>query len=135
MSLDKILLVDDEKPHLELLKEVLSIYPEEISIHTATSGEEALAFVQRKGPFAVILSDYKMGGMTGLELLTCAGEIHPSTSRVMISGAMTRGELEKLKEEGIIHDFLVKPIDIDELIRKTKAGIMAFQGRSGQERS
>jgi len=62
---DKILLVDDEPKVLAAIKRQLR---KKFRFETALSGEEALKVIDEKGPFAVVVSDYKMPGMNGIDL-------------------------------------------------------------------
>jgi CheY-like chemotaxis protein len=80
---DKVLLVDDEAMVLAGLKRQLR---NKFSIDTALSGEEALKQVQQKGPYAVIVSDYMMPGMNGVEFLAHVKKTNPDTVRMMLTG-------------------------------------------------
>ena len=64
---DKILLVDDDVMVLSGLKRQLR---NKFNIETALSGEEALKTVKTGGPYAVIVSDFMMPGMNGVETIT-----------------------------------------------------------------
>lgn len=106
-----ILLVDDE----EDIRDVLGIYLKDLGydVSTAENGEEALAiFAQHKQ--MIVLSDIKMPGMDGIELLKRIKEMNPDTEVIMITG---HGDMElaikSLKFEAI--DFITKPINDDVL--------------------
>ena len=77
---DKILLVDDDAMVLAGLKRQLRNH---FSIDTALSGEEALKQVQENGPYAVIVSDYMMPGMNGIEFLSYVKKSDPDTVRIL----------------------------------------------------
>jgi len=64
---DKVLLVDDDAMVLAGLKRQLR---NRFSIDTALSGEEALQRMRENGPYAVIVSDFMMPGMNGVEFLS-----------------------------------------------------------------
>ena len=106
-----ILLVDDE----EGIRRVLGISLEDAGyqVATAASGEEALEIFHRKQP-TIVLTDIKMPGMGGVELLKMIKQAQPDTEVIMITG---HGDMdlaiECLKLEAI--DFITKPINDDAL--------------------
>ena len=63
---DKVLLVDDDAMILAGLKRHLR---NQFRIETALSGEEGLKRIKENGPYAVIVSDFSMPGMNGIEFL------------------------------------------------------------------
>ena len=106
-----ILLVDDEPD----IREVLDIYLTELgyAVHTAEDGEKALAAFHRTLP-SIVLSDIKMPGMDGIELLRRIKKESPETEVIMITG---HGDMElaidSLKLEAT--DFITKPVNDDIL--------------------
>jgi signal transduction histidine kinase len=108
---ETILLVDDE----EGIRNVLGIALEDSGYHVlkATSGEEALSIFRSNNP-TIVLTDIKMPGMDGLELLQKIKEESPETEVVMITG---HGDMElavkSLQCEAA--DFITKPIHNDAL--------------------
>ncbi|HXR37836.1 MAG TPA: response regulator [Terracidiphilus sp.] len=83
----RILLVDDEVRVLDAMRRNLRTY---FDITTATSGAEALDILQHQGPFAVLVSDLRMPGMGGLELLAQARNLAPDTTRVLLTPDISR---------------------------------------------
>ena len=73
---DKVLLVDDDAMLLAGLKRQLRNH---FRIETAISGEEAIRMVKENGPYAVVVSDYLMPGMNGIELLRHVKTTSPDT--------------------------------------------------------
>jgi len=84
----KILFVDDEVLLLEGLKRQLR---KEFDITVAEGGEAALTIMADHGPFAVVVSDYNMPGMDGIEFLNAVYRRYPQTLLVMLTG---RAELD-----------------------------------------
>ena len=62
---DKILFVDDEKNILNSLMRIFT-RDEQYQIFTAISAQEGLSLLEEQGPFALVVSDYRMPGMNGV---------------------------------------------------------------------
>jgi DNA-binding NtrC family response regulator len=103
----KILLVDDEESVLRALKRFLIRKGFEVEI--AHCGQEALDNLDRIRP-DVVVSDFKMPGMDGAQLLATVAHKLPSARRILLSGC---ADLPL----GIDAVFLPKPWDDDELLR------------------
>ncbi len=81
----KVLLVDDDPAFLEQGKHFLSGEDERLDIETATSAEEGLKMIEENG-FEAVASDYKMGGMSGLEFLEKLREEGNDIPFIIITG-------------------------------------------------
>ena len=79
---EKILLVDDEPNVLQAMQRQLR---KRFRVVIAEGGEEALTALKSKGPFAVIVSDMRMPGMDGVQLLTRVKDNFPDTVRIMLT--------------------------------------------------
>ncbi|EPR30738.1 putative PAS/PAC sensor protein [Alkalidesulfovibrio alkalitolerans DSM 16529] len=113
MNKERILLVDDE----EALRQVLTLSIEDLGyeVISAESGENALTIIERADP-AIVLTDIKMPGIDGVELLRRLKGLYPDVEVIMISG---HGDMD-LAIQSLQHgatDFLTKPIR-DELLQK-----------------
>ncbi len=106
-----VLLVDDEEDIRDVLG--LSLADMGYTVHTAENGEEALRIFNKVEP-PIILTDIKMPGMDGIELLQHIKRENPDTEVVMITG---HGDMDlaikSLKYEAT--DFITKPINVDAL--------------------
>ena len=107
-----LLLVDDEENVLAALRRLLR--GEGWRVLSATSAEEALQLMARN-EVDVILSDQRMPGMTGVELLRRAKQLFPQTIRLVLSGYTELQSITDAINEGAIYKFLAKPWDDAEL--------------------
>ncbi len=108
---EPILLVDDEGTVRSTLREALTRHG--YTVEEADSGEAALAMVAKKH-YPVILTDLKMPGISGLELLISIREKDPSSLCVVITGFATmEAAIDALKKGA--YDFIKKPFQTLEL--------------------
>lgn len=110
-----LLLVDDEESVLSALRRVLR--RDGYRILTAASGEEALQILVGNA-VDVIVSDQRMPGMAGVDLLRQVKRIHPETVRIVLSGYTELKSITDAINEGAIYKFMTKPWD-DEQLRLT----------------
>ncbi|MFM9904706.1 MAG: HDOD domain-containing protein [Pyrinomonadaceae bacterium] len=118
-----ILFVDDEPSILEGLQRMLRGLRDEWQMVFAGSGDEALTILQEKS-IDVIISDMKMPGMDGAELLQIVSEKHPHIVRVILSG-FSEKEVN-MRSVGTAHQYLSKPCD-PELLKSTVARVCALR--------
>ncbi|MEM7411869.1 MAG: response regulator [Myxococcota bacterium] len=117
----QLLLVDDESRILSALRRALR--REGYEIHLAETAAEALAVVETTRLDAV-LSDYKMPGMTGLQLLVEVARLQPDAARMIITGwneEIAPADLERVGVQAV----LSKPWDDADLklaLRKAMGG-------------
>ncbi|MCB9025025.1 MAG: diguanylate cyclase [Bdellovibrionaceae bacterium] len=108
----KILCVDDEVDVLDSLGRLLR---HEFDVITAASSQEALSILESDPNFAIILSDYKMPEMSGIELLRHVKQICPTTVRAILSGQMDIQDISDAINRAEIHRFILKPWDNEYL--------------------
>lgn len=117
----RVLLVDDEEEFVSALAERLDIRG--IDTRVATDGEQALELVAAQS-FDVIVLDVIMPGISGLEVLQRIKEQKIPSAVILLTGhGSTREGLEGMRMGAF--DYLMKPLDIDELIAKMKEAIAA----------
>lgn len=104
--LPRILFVDDEIGILSALKRVFR--REAYEIETASDGESALEVFRRFRP-SVVVSDYRMPGMSGVELLTTVRAIDPEAVRVILTGCTDLPAAEAAINQGEVWRFITKP--------------------------
>jgi len=102
----KILVIDDERPTLSMFRLMLDAYGFEV--FTAENGEEGIALF-REHAMPIVLTDIKMPGMDGLEVLARIKELSPGTEVIIITG---HGDMDlAIKALGLdATDFINKPI-------------------------
>jgi DNA-binding response OmpR family regulator len=115
----KVLLVDDEEEFVATLAERLELRG--IRSFTATQGDNALQLVEKERPDAVVL-DVMMPGLGGLEVLKRIKEGWPEIQVVLLTGRGSTTEAEDGLRLGAF-DYLIKPLRIEELIRKIKEAV------------
>lgn len=109
----KILCVDDEKNVLKALERLFFDY--EYEIITAMSGEEGLDLLKKEDHIKVIISDYRMPGMNGVDFLKTVYEKRPETVRIVLSGYADTASIVEAINEGQIYKFIPKPWNDDDL--------------------
>ncbi|MFH0974475.1 MAG: response regulator [Spirochaetota bacterium] len=109
----RILFVDDENNLLEGLKRMLRKKKDEWEMEFANSGASALELLE-KGKFNIIVTDYKMPGMDGLELLARVKEKFGETKRIILSGQSEAEIFNRSKE--VAQFYLAKPCDPEQII-------------------
>ncbi len=112
-KLGAVLLVDDEKPLLELYAEALAPF---FDVTIATSAKEA-GFILHKKAFKVVVSDHLMPGGNGLSFLVDVREEYPDMQRVLVTGYMKPEMLLRSVNEAALYRYLLKPVSLPELIK------------------
>lgn len=109
----RILFVDDETKVLQGLRRMLRDMRGTWEMVFADSGAKALEAME-KAPFDVVVSDMRMPGMDGAQLLTEVRKRHPHVIRIILSGYAK--EESVLRTVGPAHQYLAKPCDHRDLI-------------------
>jgi len=121
---DKILLVDDDCNILDGFRRSLS---REFLLETASSGQEALNLATDNGPYAVVVSDMRMPGMDGIQLLSAIKAQFPDTIRVMLTGNTDTETAINAINEGSIFRFLNKPSSKEVMAKTLTAALMQYR--------
>ena len=115
----KILVIDDEKPTLSMFRLFLNAYG--FTVFTAENGEDGLVVFQKEQP-SIVITDIKMPGMDGLEVLKRIKEINPLAEVIIITG---HGDLDLAIRALNMNatDFINKPIQkaaLDQALRRAE---------------
>ncbi len=118
----KILCVDDER---NVLKSLRRLFMDEDSyeIFVAESGTEGLEILEEEGDIRMVISDYRMPEMTGVEFLRQVNEKWPNTVRIVLSGYADTSAVVEAINEGQIYKFIPKPWNDEELITTVAAAL------------
>jgi HD-like signal output (HDOD) protein len=108
----RVLFVDDEPSMLRVLKMGMRSMSGIWEMEFAASGEEALELLKQKA-FAVVVTDMRMPGMNGAQLLNHVLRHHPQCIRIVLSGYSDLSQVVNCV--GLTHQFLEKPCSLDEL--------------------
>ena len=110
--LRRILFVDDEPNILMGLRRSLRPMRAQWEMEFVSSGDEAVQALALR-PFDAVVSDMRMPGMTGAQLLDMVQDKYPETVRVILSGQSDRESI--LRSFATAHQFLSKPCDAEQL--------------------
>ncbi|MBI3876444.1 MAG: response regulator [Verrucomicrobia bacterium] len=121
----RILAVDDEATVLAGLQETLTQAGH--TVVTASSPAEALDKL-RAERFAVVLSDFQMGGcMNGLEFLAKARELQPDAARILLTAVLNFATVFEHIQSGLLYRFMVKPWLREELLTNIHNALERFE--------
>lgn len=119
MNSHKIMVIDDEKIVGDMAK--LSLEQEGYVVETFLNAEPALKRLQEE-KFDVVVTDYKMKGIDGMEVLKTVKTLYPGTQVIMITAfANLDAAIEALRRD--VHDFFPKPVKIKELKASIKRAL------------
>ncbi|MRR53737.1 MAG: response regulator [Deltaproteobacteria bacterium] len=121
----RILFIDDETNILRALERVF--LDEEYEILTAGSAGEALEILASVSPVQVVVSDYRMPLMNGVELLRTVREKWPETIRAILSGYADTEAVVSAINDGQIYRFIPKPWNDTELRMTIAAALKQYQ--------
>lgn len=131
----RLLCVDDEP---ELLNSLRLLLRKQFDITVAESGPAALKLFGQsrpdgRPPFDAVLSDMRMPGMTGAELLTRIREIHPDVPRLLLSGQADLDSAIAAINEAKIFRFLVKPCPSEVIAESLEEALEAARLRRAEQ--
>lgn len=109
----RILLVDDEPDILDTLAELVALKFPEAEVRTAPDGPSGLELLDGAD---LVLSDFRMPGMNGIEFLHHVQERQPGTPAILLTAYNERELAVRAAQEGVIRRFYLKPPDVDALL-------------------
>jgi len=112
MKSQKILIVEDDFASRVIMEKLLQ--SDSYETVSCGSGEHAVKKLKEEF-FGILISDFQMWGMDGLELIREARKIHPGISTILVTGVATEEIELRAKGDGV-NGFFPKPIEWDELV-------------------
>jgi response regulator RpfG family c-di-GMP phosphodiesterase len=121
---NRVLVVDDE----ESMRELLQVILEQVGFSVVTVDGPPRAFeIIRDKEFAVIISDYRMKPIDGLEFLKIVSHMQPRTSRLMVTGFADVQLMVDAINDGQVYRFMMKPFVRDELLGAVRDASQRYQ--------
>jgi DNA-binding NtrC family response regulator len=115
----KVLVVDDEPTYRTSISRVLT--NESYQVTAAASAEEAVNLISLSR-YDLVITDLKMPGMSGIDLLSKMEEISPASAAIIMTAHATIDTAIEATKMGAFH-YLIKPFNIDEVIQLAKKAI------------
>jgi CheY-like chemotaxis protein len=114
MTSPRVLIVDDQRDILRMLHATLDTLGHKLEIYDAPSGEEALLEATRHR-FDLLISDYKLPGITGVELMNKVRAKNPDVKTILITAMNDKKTREVMREAGAMAMF-DKPIPLADFL-------------------
>ncbi len=127
----KVLCVDDEINILNTVRRQLCDL--DVEVHGVLSAEEGLRFLRQTQRIHVVVSDFRMPGMSGIDFLKIVLRERPEARRVLLSGYADAVAVQEALAENKLFTFLHKPWKADELIGIV-AEAVSFYGKCHLEK-
>ncbi|TVM32265.1 HD domain-containing phosphohydrolase [Oceanidesulfovibrio marinus] len=124
MAENKILLVDDDENLLASFRRQLR---KRYTTDIAGTAEAGLAMIRQEGPYALIISDYRMPGMNGIDFLAKVREVAPDTVRIILTGYADVDMAIQAVNEGSLFRLLTKPCPPQVLVSAIRDGMRQWQ--------
>jgi len=122
----RVLLIDDSQEVLRSMRRQLA---REYELATAQSGPEGLELLASAEPFAVVVSDYHMPIMDGVEFLRRARELAPHSTRLVLTGDGGAEVAKKVLNESQAFRLLTKPCSKEDLCAAIDDALEAYEAR------
>ncbi len=126
----KVLFVDDEPQVLETLSQ---LFEADYDVYTALDGEAALAVLEQQPDLAVVVSDQRMPGIKGVEVLAAARRRVPNATRILLTGFADAGAVMDSVNMGEVFRYVKKPWKTSELEEIMRLAVAAHHSLSAQQ--
>ena len=124
-----VLYVDDEENNLTVFE---AAFEDCYDVYTAISGEEALKILAAR-PIHVLVTDMRMPGMSGVELLERVLPDYPDTVRIILTGYTDVESVIRAINQGQVHQYITKPWDEREVRMIIDGGLEHYAARVRQQ--
>lgn len=119
----KIMIVDADEVFLQYIKK---IFKTKFEVVTAGSTVDALGIIHEQGPFAVIVSNYNLAQIDGVQLLAMVKEFAPETRGILLTEIIESDMLAGAVNNAKIAAILTKPVLPEQMIYEVNKGIQAY---------
>lgn len=119
-----VLIVDDEELIVYAVREMLAA--EGYRVVTSMNARDALVCLEQDR-FALVLTDQRMPGLSGLEFLSQVKQVQPDATRVLMTGALDLATVIDAINQGEIYRFIVKPWIKEELLATVKNAVQRYE--------
>lgn len=130
MATERVLFVDDEPGVLDGYERLLR---KEFYVSVAPSGLQGLKTIEEHGPFAIVVSDMRMPGMSGAEFLSQVRQRWPDSVRMLLTGYTDLSAAIAAVNEGNIFRFLTKPCAKDVLVDAINIGLGQYRSITAEK--
>lgn len=127
MNTAPVLLVDDDTMLLHALSQAIELRLSTVEVETVDSAQGALKLLQGR-EYSTIISDIKMPGMDGFELLAQVQVLYPDIPVMLITGHNDHRAAIRALREGA-YDYILKPIDRDDFVAALNRALYTYQLR------
>jgi len=113
----RLLAVDDDRGNLAVLEDLLE---DDYEVTSTESPQEAVSLLETDS-FDMVISDQRMPGMTGVQLLSHVKEVSPDTVRIIVSAYSDSGELMDAINTGRVYRYVLKPwdpVDLESVVHQ-----------------
>lgn len=121
MNSRAILVVEDEPDILNLLQLLIRLWTTEYELLPAKNGQAALAYLNNRS-IPLVITDYSMPGMDGLQLTAAIKAQNPATQVILVTAYPTLTLYEEAKAKGVDY-YLTKPIQVERLEQSVRAAL------------
>jgi response regulator RpfG family c-di-GMP phosphodiesterase len=122
-SRPRILVVDDDRDVLDSLVELLR---RDYEVVSTSDPAEAASILQADQDLALILTDQRMPGKTGVELLAEAARRNPETVRMLFTGYSDISAVIAAINDGFVYRYITKPWEPEELLANVAAAVRTY---------
>lgn len=121
----RILCVDDEVGICRFIEQTLTL--EDFEVEVFDDPVQALDYLDKDADFAVIISDYRMPEIHGIEFLSRSKERAPAAVRMILTAYGNTINVNEASQKAKLFNFLAKPIGPDELIFQVQRAIEQYE--------
>jgi DNA-binding response OmpR family regulator len=122
----KVLLVDDDIALLQSFKKSLPLFAPEVEVRTAESGADAMQILDAE-TIDVVISDLRMPGIDGIDLLGHVNRAHPEIAFLALSGGVSADVEQELRNMGVTQ-VVAKPVRAETLVERIREALEGARG-------